>query len=44
MARLTLIGNLAKDPESRLTKNEKEFMVYVATLLASGYLSTTSFN
>ncbi|KAG6850052.1 hypothetical protein H0H93_001868 [Arthromyces matolae] len=32
LAKLTLIGNLAKDPEARMTKNEKEYVVYtVAT-------------
>jgi len=41
MARLTVIGNLAKDPESRLTKNDKEFIVYVTTIFAFGYLSTS---
>lgn len=40
MARLTVIGNLAKDPESRLTKNDKEFIVYVTALFVFGYLST----
>jgi hypothetical protein len=40
MARLTLIGNLTREPESRLTKNDKEFIVYVIILLASGYFST----
>lgn len=40
MARLTLIGNLAKDPETRLTKNDKEFVVYVTISLSSGYLPT----
>ena len=33
MARLTLIGNLAKDPETRLTKNDKEYMMCVTVLL-----------
>jgi len=33
MAKLTLIGNLAKDPEARLTKNEKEYIVYASILL-----------
>ncbi|KJA24592.1 hypothetical protein HYPSUDRAFT_38648 [Hypholoma sublateritium FD-334 SS-4] len=32
LSKLTLIGRLAKDPETRLTKNEKEYCVYtVAT-------------
>ncbi|KAG6903306.1 hypothetical protein C0995_013059 [Termitomyces sp. Mi166 len=32
LAKLTLIGHLTKDPEARLTKNEKEYVVYtVAT-------------
>ncbi|KAF9569401.1 hypothetical protein CPC08DRAFT_602107, partial [Agrocybe pediades] len=28
LARLTLIGRLVKDPETRLTKNQKEFVMY----------------
>jgi single-stranded DNA-binding protein len=43
MARLTLIGNLARDPETRLTKNDKEYIMYAAILLTSGYLSTLAF-
>lgn len=29
LSKLTLIGRLTKDPETRLTKNEKEYCVYV---------------
>jgi len=33
MAKLTLIGNLVRDPETRLTKNDKEYMVYASISL-----------
>lgn len=29
MAKLTLLGRLVREPESRLTKNDKEYIVYV---------------
>ncbi|KAF9482029.1 hypothetical protein BDN70DRAFT_488449 [Pholiota conissans] len=29
LAKLTLVGTLVKEPEARLTKNEKEYVVYV---------------
>ena len=29
LARLSLIGTLVRDPETRLTKNDKEYVVYV---------------
>ncbi|KAG6877849.1 hypothetical protein C0993_003222 [Termitomyces sp. T159_Od127] len=29
LAKLTLIGHLVKDPETRYTKNEKEYVLYV---------------
>ncbi|KAF8974682.1 hypothetical protein BDZ97DRAFT_1900260 [Flammula alnicola] len=36
LAKLTLIGHLVRDPEARLTKNEKEYISYtVATRNAS---------
>ncbi|KAF9534969.1 hypothetical protein CPB83DRAFT_843264 [Crepidotus variabilis] len=36
LAKLTLIGRLVKDPEARLTKNDKEYITY--TIATSGPL------
>ncbi|KAF9452148.1 hypothetical protein P691DRAFT_697651 [Macrolepiota fuliginosa MF-IS2] len=35
LAKLTLIGRVARDPETRLTKNEKEFLAYTVITTSS---------
>ncbi|KAH9482960.1 Single-stranded DNA-binding protein rim1, mitochondrial [Psilocybe cubensis] len=36
LSKLTLIGNLARDPEARLTKNDKEYITYTVAVRNSG--------
>lgn len=38
LSRLTLIGTLIREPETRLTKNDKEYVVYVLPFHAVCYM------